>query len=196
MEDSKPTPTEASIGDRVTEQLERLTAELIPRVVAGLTEAIATALEEAGLTGRVQALAERLEVRKPLARQEPSQAGQPGQAPEQTDDPKGRSCSEPDCDFPARARGLCSKHYQRLRYAEKRAQESGEPLPSSLSEARSQRGRKPARKTAKRGGTTCTRDDCQRPTYAKGMCGKHFMEWVRSQKDLKAQQENGSQERP
>ena len=195
MEDSKPTQTPDSIRDQVGEQLERLTAEVIPRVVAALTQAIATALEQAGLIDRVQALAERLEGRKPIHKDPPA-AGSTSPASKQTDGPKGRSCSEPDCALSARARGLCSKHYQRLRYAEKRAQEAGEPLPTSLSEASSQRGRKPARKTAKRGGTLCSTDQCQRPTYAKGMCGKHFMEWVRAQKDLKVQQEQDAQEGP
>ena len=29
-------------------------------------------------------------------------------------------CSVDDCDRPARAKGLCSRHYQRQRYAEKK----------------------------------------------------------------------------
>ncbi len=92
-------------------------------------------------------------------------------------------CSEPDCNLPARARGLCSKHYQRLRYAEKRASELGEPPPKTLSEAKANRLNKPVRKTSKRGGGTCSKEGCDRPNYAKGLCGKHFMEWVRSKKN-------------
>ncbi len=30
------------------------------------------------------------------------------------------SCSEPSCDRPARAKGLCSMHYQRQRYQDKK----------------------------------------------------------------------------
>lgn len=153
--------------------------------------AIDAALKKAGLASRIQVLSERLASFDPPT--EGAAATNPGGDPPPAEDAK-RICSEPDCDLPARARGLCSKHYQRLRYAEKRAQEADEPLPKSLAEARSRRGRKPARKTAKRGGSTCSRDDCQRPTYAKGMCGKHFMEWVRAQKELKTQQERESRE--
>jgi hypothetical protein len=99
-----------------------------------------------------------------------------------TDNKDPALCSEATCDQPSRARGLCSKHYQRLRYAEKRAKEEGFSVPSSLAEVQSSRLRKTARKTARRGGSVCTLDDCERDTYAKGMCGKHFMEWVRSKK--------------
>jgi hypothetical protein len=42
------------------------------------------------------------------------------------------NCSEPGCDRPARSRGLCSMHYQRLRYKERKIatkQTSSDPLP-------------------------------------------------------------------
>ena len=94
-----------------------------------------------------------------------------------------KTCSEPGCEQPSRAKGLCSKHYQRLRYAEKRAAEEGAPMPSSLSDAKLNRGKKRSRKTPKRGGGTCSVADCESPNYAKDMCGKHFMEWVRSRKN-------------
>jgi len=181
MEDSKPTP--------VAGQIEQLTAKVIARVTRGLSAAIAAALQEAGLADRVETLTERLESLAPGSGPTGTGPDAPAEPSREDDQADGRTCSEPDCDLPSRARGLCSKHYQRLRYAEKRAVEAGETLPKSLAEARSRRGRKPARKTAKRGGTTCSVEDCQRPTYAKGMCGKHFMEWVRAQKDLKALQE-------
>ena len=98
------------------------------------------------------------------------------------EDADRKLCSEPDCNQSARARGLCSKHYQRLRYAEKRAVEEGLPIPTTLTEARSNRSRKPARKTDKRGGGACSIEGCELANYAKGMCGKHFMEWVRAKK--------------
>ncbi len=34
----------------------------------------------------------------------------------------GNTCSSPGCNLPARAKGLCSKHYQQARYAEKHGQ--------------------------------------------------------------------------
>jgi chaperonin cofactor prefoldin len=49
----------------------------------------------------------------------PMETKQNGTAPAQGEkDP--RLCSEPGCDRPARSRGLCSAHYQRLRYREKK----------------------------------------------------------------------------
>jgi hypothetical protein len=191
MADSKPTASDSQGDTPTADQLDRLTARVIARVAQGLSAAITAALEKSGLTERVEALAKRLEGLPADADSPPAE-----DAPEAGDEADRRICSEPGCDLPARARGLCSKHYQRLRYAEKRAQEAGEPLPKSLAEARSRRGRKPARKTEKRGGSICSQADCQRPTYAKGMCGKHFMEWVRAQKDLKAQQEKEDQADP
>lgn len=95
-----------------------------------------------------------------------------------------RICTEAGCSQPARARNLCSKHYQRLRYAERRATEDGQPIPKTLAEARSNRSKKPARKTEKRGGGNCSIEGCDQPNYARGLCGKHFMEWVRSRKKI------------
>ncbi|NMB77293.1 MAG: hypothetical protein GYA21_19465 [Myxococcales bacterium] len=48
--------------------------------------------------------------------------------PEEGKDP--RLCSEPGCDRPARSRGLCSAHYQRLRYREKKIGARIEPRPA------------------------------------------------------------------
>ncbi len=188
MQDSKANQAEMP-AENLTRRLQRLAERIVQRVSEELPDAIDGALEKAGLASRIQALSARLEA---LDTDPAEEAPREGKADAPRDKDAKRICSEPDCELPARARGLCSKHYQRLRYAEKRAQEADEPLPKSLAEARSRRGRKPARKTEKRGGSTCSKDDCQRPTYAKGMCGKHFMEWVRAQKELKTQQEQQS----
>jgi hypothetical protein len=88
-----------------------------------------------------------------------------------------RRCQHPGCDLPARARGLCSKHYQRQRYAEKKALfqpdgDQGTPLGS----------RQNPRPTEKRGGGCCSQEGCDQPNYAKGLCSKHFMQWVRTKK--------------
>lgn len=77
-------------------------------------------------------------------------------------------CREPGCNRPARARGLCSKHYQRLRYREKRAAGNGKSEPGSG--------------VPRRGVGLCEAEGCDQPVYARNMCSKHFMEWVRSRR--------------
>lgn len=76
------------------------------------------------------------------------------------------TCSEPGCGRPARARGLCSKHYQRLRYREKRSNAAGPDGDGAL----------------KRGMGVCEVEGCDQQVYARKMCSKHFMEWVRSRR--------------
>jgi hypothetical protein len=172
--DSKPGPD--------TPRQDPLVQAITTRLLSRLPQVLAEVLAESGLHQRIEELTARLGSSGKAA-SEPKAAPQPSTAPPDGADQEGsRVCSEPGCDQPARARGLCSKHYQRLRYAEKRALERGRPAPASLAEARAERARLPIRKTEKRGGGLCSQAGCERPNYAKGMCGKHFMEWVRSKK--------------
>lgn len=61
-------------------------------------------------------------------------------------------CSMPDCDKPRKARGWCSKHYNRwYRY--------GDPTWTTID-------RDPP--------PICTIADCERRTSAKGLCGTHY----------------------
>jgi hypothetical protein len=170
---------------QITELILKMGAELADNLADNLARQIAEGLDRSNLSQRLKDLANR-QAPPP----EPACAENSASA---TDLPQGNAgavaskadtttCSEDDCDQPARARGLCSKHYQRLRYAEKRAVEQGEEIPKTLAEARANRSRKPLRKTDKRGGGLCSSEGCERPNYAKGLCGKHFMEWVRSKK--------------
>ncbi|RME21882.1 MAG: hypothetical protein D6806_13855 [Deltaproteobacteria bacterium] len=63
----------------------------------------------------------------------------------QREEQKSGTCSEPGCDKPARARGLCTLHYQRLRYRERKIDQKqmSVPLPPPP----------PARRVTPRGGT-------------------------------------------
>jgi len=75
--------------------------------------------------------------------------------------PPKQACSHADCDEPVRAKGLCAKHYQRQRYAKKRAETP---------------------RTSGRGFGECSLEGCERKVHARGMCGAHFMEWVRAKR--------------
>ena len=61
------------------------------------------------------------------------------------EDAKSGTCSEPGCDKPARARGLCTLHYQRVRYRERKIDQKqmSVPLPPPP----------PAKRITPRGGT-------------------------------------------
>ena len=92
---------------------------------------------------------------------------------------KGATCSAHGCNKPARAKGLCSKHYQRDRYAEKH--------PDASKRIRTKKApRKKIRKAVIRSKGTCSVKNCGKPARAKGLCAKHFMEWVRSRKSASA----------
>ncbi len=163
--------------ENMEQKLQDMAMDLAERLARGLESVISKSLSSPNIlqiidklkTGSVKGLSENI-------------AGEKSLPMENSIEPS-KTCSEPDCNLPARARGLCSKHYQRLRYAEKRASELGQPPPKTLSEAKANRLNKPTRKTSKRGGGICSEEGCDRPNYAKGLCGKHFMEWVRSKKN-------------
>jgi len=160
-------------------QIQEIAMDLAERLARGLESVISRSLNSAGILQSIEKLTNKTRV-KNFTGEEVKQDIAPERSADEELDQK--TCSEPGCMLPARARGLCSKHYQRLRYAEKRASELGEAPPKTLSEAKANRLNKPARKTSKRGGGTCSEEGCDRPNYAKGLCGKHFMEWVRSKK--------------
>ncbi len=69
-----------------------------------------------------------------------------------------KKCTVEGCQEPARARGLCSRHYQKQRYEEKHQAQ------------------------ARRGTGECSVENCHEKVYANDMCSRHFMEWVRSRR--------------
>jgi hypothetical protein len=108
---------------------------------------------------------------------------------------KIKTCSKPGCRAPSRAKGLCSRHYQQLRYAQQhgikvkaRVRKAIKKTPGKSAAMKANRKVRPAprnRKTAKnqtRGTGTCREKGCKAPVYAQGLCGKHFMAWVRSKR--------------
>lgn len=138
------------------EALQRLLRELEPRfeaLGARVAEQVTARLADSELVRELVALVAGAGV-APAPAAAAAAAG--------ADDGRVATCAEPGCTEPARARGLCSKHYQRVRAAERRDAES-EAKP-------------------RRGGGSCSREGCAQTVYARGMCSKHFMEWVRTQK--------------
>lgn len=91
------------------------------------------------------------------------------------------TCNEKGCSLPARAKGMCSKHYQRLRYAEKHSS----PIASAG------RGRLAGKKVVRKASAgkvsatpkgPCKTKGCSSPGTVKGYCRPHFMAWIRSRK--------------
>jgi hypothetical protein len=142
---------------------EKFTEQLANKIRDAVASRVAEVLSSAGL----------LEALTPA---QPS-AGPSAEAAGRKDSGQ-KICSFAGCHLPARARGLCSKHYQRQRYAEKKGQEDIETGASG-----SRQNPKP---TAKRGGGVCSWDGCDEPNYARGLCSKHFMQWVRTKKAKQA----------
>lgn len=99
----------------------------------------------------------------------------------------GDTCSEGDCTRPVHAKGLCNRHYMRVRWAEKKRQEGrvfrdcehcgstfeartrGKRFCSERCSRRSRYLREKANPTR-----LCEVDGCERPHWAKGLCLVHY----------------------
>ncbi len=154
--------------------LESMLRQLGDQVARGLSEGIATS----GVMKKLDAVVSR--ITRGTAPAAASRAGRKkavvAKAPRKR---KGAKCSARGCNKPARAKGFCSKHYQRQRYAEKH--------PNAPKRVRVKKAtRKKTRKAVVRSKGICSVKDCGKPARAKGLCAKHFMEWVRSKKSASA----------
>jgi hypothetical protein len=90
-------------------------------------------------------------------------------------------CAAPGCERPARARGLCSAHYQRVRYQEKKLN----MVSSGAMSVQDARLRNPPR--------TCSIDGCDRPVKARGLCSAHYQRKLyRERKNATIQFQDGT----
>ena len=133
-----------------------LDPEVLERISNRVARAVAESIRKSGLIEKLEALAKRMH--KEGVESAPSAA--PPETPVKPKKPRP-ICTEEGCDGPVRAKGLCAKHYNRMRYAEKK-KERPEPQIRGVGE--------------------CNQEGCTTPVHARGMCGKHFMEWVRSRR--------------
>jgi hypothetical protein len=131
---------------------------VLQRISDRVANAVATALRKSGLLGKLEALGRRL--RKEGGPPAPAKVESPTEAPAKPQKPRP-ICTEEGCADPVRAKGLCAKHYNRMRYQEKK-KERPEPQIRGVGE--------------------CRLEGCTSKVHARGMCGKHFMEWVRSKR--------------
>jgi hypothetical protein len=154
--------------------LESLLRQLGDQVARGLTEGFA----KSGLMKKLDSVVSRV-----TRRSAPAAAPRKGRGAaaiaKASGKRKGEKCSEYGCNKPARAKGLCSKHYQRQRYAEKHP---GAPKRVRVKKVPRQK----IKRAVSRNKGTCSVKDCGKPARARGLCAKHFMEWVRSKKSASA----------
>lgn len=137
--------------------------EVFERIARQVAQSVTRAIDESGLRETVESLVRRLRKEGDPPATEPG-AGPAAGATEQQRPPQEPAkpkpiCSVEGCNLPVRAKGLCARHYNRVRYAEKK---KDRPEPQI------------------RGVGQCSVEGCTETVHAKGLCGKHFMEWVRS----------------
>jgi len=148
--------------------VQRLLDSLFSQIGSEVARGVAEGLAKSGLMKSIQALSRGVKRARPAARTG-KKRGRP-KSPAKT-------CAVKGCNKPARAKGLCSKHYQQKRYS------SIKKKPAAKRAKKSPK-KKPAKRKAKNSnpGKACKVKGCKKKVYARGMCGQHFMAWVRSRK--------------
>lgn len=86
---------------------QRLLDSLFSQIGTEVARGVAEGLAKSGLMKSIQALSRGVKKARPAAK-----AGKKRGRPKG----KGKTCSVKGCKKPARAKGLCSKHYQQKRY--------------------------------------------------------------------------------
>lgn len=161
--------------------IENFLGSLLTQISGEIARGVTLGLERSGLLGTLKKV-----------------SGKPGRKPTRAVNGRKRStkkkkpstCSVKGCGLPARTKGLCTKHYQQKRYAEmKKTKVAKKPAAKArLKKATSKPGAikkakgKVSGKKARVNKGTCKIAGCSKPVHARGLCGKHFMEWVRSRK--------------
>ena len=152
---------------------QRLLDSLFSQIGSEVARGVAEGLAKSGLMKSIQALSRGVKKARPAAK-----AGKKRGRPKD----KAKTCSVKGCKKPARAKGLCSKHYQQKRYNKLDKKPAAKKTRKGKKKAT--RRAKPAKRKTKKSnpGKTCKMKGCSKKVYARGLCGRHFMAWVRSKK--------------
>ena len=154
---------------------QRLLDDLFSQIGSEVARGVADGLARSGLMKNIQALSRGMKKNRP--------AKETGQTRKKSGRPKSKAktCSVKGCTKPARAKGLCSKHYQQKRYSQLKKKPAAKKVAKKKVAKRKSKKSKPA-KAPRTGAKTCQVKGCNKKVYARGMCGQHFMAWVRTKK--------------
>jgi hypothetical protein len=163
--------------------LQKLLDSLIEQIGKHIARGVAEGVARSGLLKQLSAISR-------SAKQVPATSAGPKKKPGRPKK-KAVTCSVRGCKETARAKGKCSKHYQRDRYKKKKGPTGAKKKKKTVKRkakkiARKAKPKKTAKKVAKKASKkksgTCEVAGCTRKVHARGMCGRHFMAWVRSRK--------------
>jgi hypothetical protein len=155
--------------------VQRLLDSLFSQIGSEVARGVADGLARSGLMKSIQALSRGVKKTRP-GRKTSKKRGRPKS--------KTKTCSVKGCTKPARAKGFCSKHYQQKRYSQLKKKPAATRVKKGKKKKAAKRKSKKSKpaKAQKAGARTCKVKGCNKKVYARGMCGQHFMVWVRSKK--------------